>query len=129
MIGTARSHTAGKALDGHGEPIDLVDRVGKRQRRPPPTGHLECCCYHPLFVFNPFSDAERVMLRRGNHASAKDWRRVLLPVIARYDHCQIPMESVLTTDSTHAQSPTPPVLKGERLGAVLLGGGHLRNPG
>ena len=30
------------------------------------------------------------MLRRGNHASAKYWRRVLLPVIARYDHCQIP---------------------------------------
>jgi hypothetical protein len=30
------------------------------------------------------------MLRRGNHASAKYWRRVLLPVIGRYDHCQIP---------------------------------------
>ena len=24
------------------------------------------------------------MLRRGNHASAKFWRRVLLPVVARY---------------------------------------------
>ena len=53
-------------------------------------GHFECCCYHPLFLFNQFGDVERVMLRRGNHASAKYWRRVLLPVIARYDHCQIP---------------------------------------
>ncbi len=30
------------------------------------------------------------MLRRGNHASAKFWRRVLLPVIDRYRHCDIP---------------------------------------
>ena len=30
------------------------------------------------------------MLRRGNHASAKFWRRVLLPVIERYRHLSIP---------------------------------------
>jgi hypothetical protein len=30
------------------------------------------------------------MLRRGNHASAKFWRRVLLPVIERYRHRDIP---------------------------------------
>ena len=47
-------------------------------------GHFGCTCYHPLFVFNQFGDLERVMLRRGNHHSAKFWRRVLLPVIARY---------------------------------------------
>ena len=29
------------------------------------------------------------MLRRGNHASAKFWRRVLLPVVARYRHLNI----------------------------------------
>ena len=34
-------------------------------------GYFECTCYHPLFLFNPFGDVERVMLRRGNHASAK----------------------------------------------------------
>ena len=28
--------------------------------------------------------------RRGNHASAKFWRRVLLPVIDRYRHLDIP---------------------------------------
>ena len=53
-------------------------------------GHFECSCYHPLFLFNQFGDLERAMLRRGNHASAKFWRRVLLPVIERYRHLSIP---------------------------------------
>src|SRR5262245_38431318 len=53
-------------------------------------GHFGCTCYHPLFVFNQFGDLERVMLRRGNHHSAKFWRRVLLPVIARYRDFKAP---------------------------------------
>ena len=53
-------------------------------------GHFECTCYHPLFLFNQSGDLERAMLRRGNHASAKFWRRVLLPVIERYRHLSIP---------------------------------------
>ena len=53
-------------------------------------GHFECTCYHPLFLFNQFGDLERTMLRRGNKASAKFWRRVLLPVIERYRHLDIP---------------------------------------
>jgi Transposase DDE domain group 1 len=53
-------------------------------------GYFECMCYHPLFLFNQLGDLERVMLRRGNHASAKFWRRVLLPVIERYRHRDIP---------------------------------------
>ena len=53
-------------------------------------GHFGCTCYHPLFVFNQFGDLERVMLRRGNQHSAKFWRRVLLPVIARYRELKIP---------------------------------------
>ncbi len=53
-------------------------------------GHFECMCYHPLFLFNQDGDLERAMLRRGNHASAKFWRRVLLPVIDRYRHLDIP---------------------------------------
>jgi hypothetical protein len=53
-------------------------------------GHFGCTCYHPLFLFNQFGDLERVMLRRGNRASAKYWRRVLLPVIARYRGLDIP---------------------------------------
>jgi hypothetical protein len=47
-------------------------------------GHFGCTCYHPLFLCNQFGDLERAMLRRGNHHSAKFWRRVLLPVLARY---------------------------------------------
>jgi hypothetical protein len=53
-------------------------------------GYFACTCYHPLFLFNHFGDLERVMLRRGNHPSAKDWRRVLSPVIARYRGRDVP---------------------------------------
>jgi hypothetical protein len=53
-------------------------------------GYFECTCYHPLFLFNQFGDLEPVMLRRGNHPSAKFWRRVLLPVIERYRGRDIP---------------------------------------
>jgi hypothetical protein len=53
-------------------------------------GHFGCTCYHPLFLFNQFGDLEYAMLRRGNKASAKYWRRVLLPVIQRYRGRDIP---------------------------------------
>ena len=53
-------------------------------------GHFGCTCYHPLFLFNQFGDLEYAMLRRGNKASAKYWRRVLLPVIQRYRCYDIP---------------------------------------
>jgi Transposase DDE domain group 1 len=53
-------------------------------------GYFACMCYHPLFLFNQFGDLERALLRRGNHPSAKFWRRALLPVIARYRDRDIP---------------------------------------
>jgi hypothetical protein len=53
-------------------------------------GYFACTCYHPLFLFIQFGDLERVMLHRGNHPSAKFWRRVLLPVIERYRDRDIP---------------------------------------
>lgn len=53
-------------------------------------GHFKCLCYHPQFLFNQFGDLEYAMLRRGNKASAKYWRRLLLPVIQRYRHLSIP---------------------------------------
>lgn len=81
-----------------------IDRV--HERRPPKTivldmdssvspthgdqegtaynGHFGCTCYHPLFVFNQFSDLERCALRSGNVHSADDWRSVFEPVVARY---------------------------------------------
>jgi len=61
-----------------------------RQQGSAYNGHFECSCYHPLFLFNQFGDLERAMLRRGNHASAKFWRRVLMPVIDRYRDRDIP---------------------------------------
>jgi len=47
-------------------------------------GHFGCTCYHPLFCFNQFGDVEGTLLREGNVHSAKDWREVLEPVVARY---------------------------------------------
>ena len=53
-------------------------------------GYFACTCYHPLFLFDQFGDLERVLLRRGNHPSAKSWWRVLLPVIERHRDRDIP---------------------------------------
>ncbi len=47
-------------------------------------GHFRCTCYHPLFCFNQSGDLEWALLRKGNVASADDWRSVLEPVVARY---------------------------------------------
>jgi hypothetical protein len=73
--------------------LDLDSSVSEtygRQQGTAYNGYFECLCYHPLFLFNQFGDLEWVMLRRGNHATAKFWRRVLLPVIERYRHLSIP---------------------------------------
>ena len=53
-------------------------------------GHFDCTCYHPLFCFNQFGDVEGALLREGNVHSAKDWRAVLEPVVARYRSQKIP---------------------------------------
>ncbi len=73
--------------------LDMDSSVSEtygRQQGSAYNGHFECTCYHPLFLFNQFGDVERVMLRRGNHASATFWRRVLMPVIDRYRDRDIP---------------------------------------
>jgi len=105
MLGTRSNLTAlmdlsGKWIDKvhRGKPpkqliLDMDSSVSEtygKQEGTAYNGHFECTCYHPLFVFNQFGDLERAMLRRGNHASAKFWRRVLLPVIERYRHLNIP---------------------------------------
>ncbi len=53
-------------------------------------GHFDCTCYHPLFCFNQFGDVERALLRAGNVHSAKDWRSVLEPIVARYRRQKLP---------------------------------------
>ena len=73
--------------------LDMDSSVSEtygRQQGTAYNGYFECLCYHPLFLFNQFGDLESAMLRRGNHASAKFWRRVLLPVIERYRGYDIP---------------------------------------
>ena len=73
--------------------LDLDSSVSEtygRQQGAPYNGHFACLCYHPLFLFNQHGDLEYAMLRRGNKASAKYWRKVLLPVIERYRHLDIP---------------------------------------
>nr|MCH9724354.1 transposase [Planctomycetota bacterium]MCH9778217.1 transposase [Planctomycetota bacterium] len=67
--------------------LDLDSSVSEtygRQQGAAYNGHFACLCYHPLFLFNQHGDLEYAMLRRGNKASAKYWRKVLLPVIERY---------------------------------------------
>jgi len=105
MLGTQANIK--RLMDLSGEWIDMV-----HQRKPPKklildmdssvsetygqqegsayNGHFGCTCYHPLFLFNQDGDLERAMLRRGNKASAKFWRRVLVPVIERYRNQDIP---------------------------------------
>ena len=73
--------------------LDMDSSVSEtygRQEGAAYNGHFGCTCYHPLFVFNQFGDLERAKLRRGNQHSAKFWRRVLLPVIARYRDLKVP---------------------------------------
>ncbi len=76
-------------------------------------GHFECICYHPLFLFNQFGDLERAMLRRGNHASAKFWRRVL----AAGDRAVSPLghPQVLSRRCGLCQSGVVPTAGGRRL--------------
>ena len=47
-------------------------------------GHTPTTCYHPLFVFNQFSNLERCALRPGNVHSVDGWDGVLKPVVTRY---------------------------------------------
>src|SRR5262249_45948385 len=73
--------------------LDMDSSVSEtygRQQGAAYNGHFGCTCYHPLCVFNQFGDMERVLLRRGNHHSAKFWRRALLPVIARDRELDLP---------------------------------------
>ena len=67
--------------------LDMDSSVSEtygRQEGSAYNGHFGCTCYHPLFCFNQFGDLEGAMLREGNVHSAKDWKKVLDPIIARY---------------------------------------------
>jgi len=85
-------------LRDHRQLREVILDIGQlRQPRPtenrrarPYNGHFGCTCYHPLFVSTSFGDVERSILREGNVHSAKDWREVLEPVVARYRDLELP---------------------------------------
>ncbi len=56
--------------------VERLDQEGSAYN-----GHFACTCCHPLFLFNQFGDLEYAMLRRGNKAGAKYWRRRLFAMI------------------------------------------------
>jgi hypothetical protein len=63
-------------------------------------GHFACTCCHPLFCFNQFGDLEGALLREGNVPSAKNWKTVLEPIVARYRDRNL--ESLLPRDAAFA---------------------------
>jgi hypothetical protein len=67
--------------------LDMESSVSEtfgRQEGTAYNGHSGCTCYHPLFCFNNFGDLEGCLLREGNVHSAKNWKAVLDPIVARY---------------------------------------------
>ena len=67
--------------------LDMDSSVSEtfgRQEGTAYNGHFGCTCYHPLFCFNNYGDLEGCLLREGNVHSAKDWKAVLEPIVARY---------------------------------------------
>ncbi len=73
--------------------LDMDSSVSEtygRQEGTAYNGHFGCMCYHPLFCFNQFGDVEFALLREGNVHSAKDWRTVLEPIVARYRDRDVP---------------------------------------
>jgi hypothetical protein len=80
-------------------------------------GHFDCTCYHPLFCFNQFGDVERAMLREGNVHSAKDWRSVLEPVVARYRGQKVPR--LFRADAAFAQPELYDYLEAEDYGYAI----------
>ena len=72
--------------------LDMDSSVSEtygRQEGSAYNGHFGCTCYYALFCFNPFGDLEGAMLRDGNVHSAKDWKAVLEPIVARYRNLDI----------------------------------------
>ncbi len=80
-------------------------------------GHFGQTCSHPLFLFNPYGDLERAMLRRGNHHSAKFWRAALRPVVDRYRDCHVP--KFFRGDAAFADPALYGYLEAEGFGYVI----------
>ncbi len=76
--------------DPPGEPYSSVSPTHGQREGPADNGHFGRTCYYPPSCCNRYGDLEQVKLRNGNVASARDWRSVLEPVVARYQRRPIP---------------------------------------
>ena len=94
-----------------------VSETYGRQEGTAYNGHFGCMCYHPLFCFNKFGDVEFAPLREGNVHSAKDWRTVLEPIVARYRDRDIP--HFFRGDAAFANSKIYEYLEGEHFQYVI----------
>ena len=95
QIGQAHRHRKLKKLI-----LDMDGSVSEtygQQQGSAYNGYFACTCYHPLFLFNQFGDLERLLLRRGDQASARFWRRGLWPVVGRSRDRGIPPRSSAAT--------------------------------
>jgi hypothetical protein len=100
--------------------LDMDSSVSEtygRQEGTAYNGHFGCMCYHPLFCFNQFGDVEFALLREGNVHSAKDWRTVLEPIVARYRDRDIP--HFFRGDAAFANSKIYEYLEGEHFQYVI----------
>ena len=100
--------------------LDMDSSVSEtygRQEGTAYNGHFGCTCYHPLFCFNQFGDVEFALLREGNVHSAKDWRRVLEPIVARYRSRDLPR--YLRGDAAFANPEIYEYLESERFGYAI----------
>ena len=100
--------------------LDMDSSVSEtygRQEGSAYNGHFGCTCYHPLFCFNQFGDLEGAMLREGNVHSAKDWKTVLEPIIARYRDSDIAL--LFRGDAAFANPCIYEYLESERYGYAI----------
>jgi len=100
--------------------LDMDSSVSEtygRQEGSAYNGHFGCTCYHPLFCFNQFGDLEGAMLREGNVHSAKDWKAVLEPIVARYRDLEI--SKLFRGDAAFANPKIYEYLEAERYGYAI----------
>ena len=79
--------------------------------------HFGCTCYRPPFVFNQLGDLERCALRPGNVYSAREWRHVLEPVVARYR--DRPLRRYFRGDAAFASPEVYEFLEAEEFGYAI----------
>jgi hypothetical protein len=100
--------------------LDMDSSVSEtygRQEGSAYNGHFGCTWYHPLFCFNQVGDLEGAVLREGNVHSAKDWKAMLEPIVARYRDFAVP--KLFRGDAAFANPDTYDYLESESYGNAI----------